>query len=395
MSDKDGKTEKPTAKRLREGRKDGQFARTPDAPTWLGIAAGAAMLPRTVTGLAETFRDLIAMIPDVAADPTPARALKVVSELPMSVIMAVGPLAIAAALGATIGAAAQGVYPSAKALKPKFSRLDPRQGLKRMFGPKALWEATKSVVKVTVIAVVVLILGRTLVPELVGAGPMPLVVTLDHTRSGMQRLLWATAITGLLLALADYAYQRRTVMKELKMSPHDIKQEMRQSDGDPLMKGAIRSRQMTMSRNRMLSAVIDADVVLVNPTHFAVALKYDPAKGAPRVIAKGAGALALKIRERARDARVPVVEDKPLTRLLYRVCDLDDEIPQELYIAVARILAFVMSAGKPSRTATPRRPAPGDQLPDLPARSAMRARRVRENRAARQAAQTSQTAGTP
>jgi flagellar biosynthetic protein FlhB len=199
----------------------------------------------------------------------------------------------------------------------------------------------------------------------------------------MMTLLWATTVTGLILALFDYGYMRHTVMKQLRMSPHDIKQEMKQSEGDPMMKGAIRSRQLAMSRNRMLSAVADADVVLVNPTHFAVALSYQPHRGAPRVVARGAGALALKIRERAKEARVPVVEDKPLTRLLYRVCDLGDEIPAELYLAVAKILAFVMAAGRPGRTAGARRPLTTATLPELPAKSVMRSRRARQDRHAR------------
>jgi flagellar biosynthetic protein FlhB len=151
-----------------------------------------------------------------------------------------------------------------------------------------------------------------------------------------------------------------------------------------MVKGAIRSRQLAMGRNRMLSAVSGADVVLVNPTHLAVALAYERGRGAPRVVAKGAGSLALKIRERARECRVPVVEDKPLARTLYRVCDVDDEIPAELYLAIARILAFVMAAGRPSRSAGVRRPLTTTPVPDLPTKATLRARRSRESREARQ-----------
>jgi flagellar biosynthetic protein FlhB len=177
-------------------------------------------------------------------------------------------------------------------------------------------------------------------------------------------------------------------MKQLRMTLREVKDEHRQTEGDPMVKGAIRSRQMAMSRNRMLAAVTEADVVLVNPTHYAVALRYDRHRGAPRVVAKGVGTLALKIRERAREHRVPVVEDKPLTRLLYGICDLEDEIPAELYAAVARILAFVMSAGKPSRTATPRRPATtAPPLPEL-SKVELRTRRARERRGDRRSART-------
>ena len=395
MAKDDGKTEKPTPKKLRDARKEGQFPRTPDAATWLGIAAGGAMLPQSVAALTDQFHQLMARIPLVAADPTPARALEAISALPMAVMLSAGPVAAAGAAGVILGAAAQGVHPSSSMLKVKFNRMNPKQNLTRMFGMRSVWEALKALAKVVVIGVVVYVLGKSLVPELIGPGLMPLSVIVERTRTGVEQLIWTVAVTGLLLALADYAYARRTIMKQLKMSPHEIKQEQRQSEGDPMMKGAIRSRQMAMSRNRMLSAVVDSDVVLVNPTHFAVALKYDPQRGAPRVVAKGTDALALKIRELARENRVPVVEDRPLTRLLYRVCDLGDEIPAELYLAVARILAFVMAAGKPSRTATPRRPSSTSSLPELPTKSALRARRTRENRPVRPPARRSARGRTP
>ena len=383
----EGKTEKPTPKRLREARKKGQVARTQDAPTWLAIAAAAAMLPHTVSGLADTFRTMLGAVPTIAADPTATRAVDSVAQLPMAVLLTVGPFALATGGAALLGHAAQGIYPSGTLVKVDFKKLNPAPGIKRMFGVKAWWEAVKSLVKVAVIATVVYSLGRTLVPQLVGRGPVPLSQTVELTFGGVETLLWTATVAGLLIALADYAFTRRQVMKKLKMSQHEIKEEAKQSEGDPMMKGAIRARQMAMSRNRMLSAVVDADVVLVNPTHYAVALKYTPAKGAPRVVAKGTDHLALKIREKARENRVAIVEDKPLTRLLYRVCDAGEEIPAELYLAVARILAFVMQTGRPSRTSTTptRRPLHNDPLPEVPNRSALRVRRARENRASRPA----------
>ena len=378
---KDGKTEKPTAKRLREARKEGQFPRTQDAATWLALAAAGALLPRSVQSLADQVRGLLARLPDVAADPTPARALAVLADAPRAVVVATAPVAVAAALGALLGSVAQGVHPSGKMLKPKFARLSPRKGLKRMFGTQALWEAAKSLAKVTVIALVLFLVARSLVPELLGAGVQPLAATLRLLHGGVQTLIWTAAVTGLLVAAADWAFARRTVTKQLMMTPREVKDEHRQTEGDPMMRGAIRSKQMAMSRNRMLAAVADADVVLVNPTHYAVALRYEASRGAPRVVARGAGALALKIRERAREHRVPVVEDKPLCRLLYGVCEVGDEIPSELYTAVARILAFVMSAARPSSTASPRRAStPAVPLPRMPSKVEMRRRRSRERR---------------
>ena len=174
-------------------------------------------------------------------------------------------------------------------------------------------------------------------------------------------------------------------MKQLRMTPREIKDENRQTEGDPMVKGAIRAKQMAMSRNRMLAAVANADVVLVNPTHYAVALRYEAGRGAPRVVAKGTDALAAKIRERAREHRVPIVEDKPLARLLHRVCEVDDEVPAELYAAVARILAFVFSLRRPGSGV----PRPGPSaLPEMPSRNALRVRRSRERREGRREVRT-------
>lgn len=376
-----GKTEKPTPRRLRRARKEGQDARTPDAATWLGIAAGAALLPRAGAVMHDRFVAFMADLPDVAADPTPRRALAVMADVPLAVLIGAAPVGVAAAAGALLATAAQGSHLTGKTLMPKFSRLSPKQGLKRMFGARAAWEAAKALAKVTVIAVVVAVIGRGLVPELAGSGALPLSASIARGMDGLETVVWATAVAGLLLALADYGYQRRTLMRELRMTPREIKDEMRQTEGDPQIRSAIRSRQMALSRNRMLSAVAAADVVLVNPTHIAIALKYEPGRGAPRVVAKGAGAVAAKIRERARENRVPIVEDRRLARTLYRVCDLDEEIPAELYLAVARILAFVMSAGRPGGAATLRQTAESE-LPELPTRAQLRARRAREIRAA-------------
>jgi flagellar biosynthetic protein FlhB len=378
--DKDGKTEKPTPKKIRDSRTEGQFPRTPDAATWVGIAAGAALAPKSVELTANEIRKILAVLPAVAADPTTSRALDALAMLPLAVLIGAAPVCLAALLGAILATVAQGVYPSAKVMKPKFSRMNPKEGVKRMFGTRAVWEAVKALLKVIVIAVVVIMVGRDLIPELAAAGTLPIATTVARASSGLEMMIWAAAIAGLALAFADYAYQRHTVTKQLMMSPKDIRDENKQSEGDPMMKGAIRQKQMQISRNRMMAQIATADVVLVNPTHLAIALKYQAGKGAPRVVAKGAGAIALKIREIARENRVPVIEDKPLARTLYRVCELEEEIPTELYMAVAQILAFVMAAGRPGRRAGARKPSHRVEVPELPTRAALNARRARENR---------------
>jgi flagellar biosynthetic protein FlhB len=145
-----------------------------------------------------------------------------------------------------------------------------------------------------------------------------------------------------LLSFADVAVVRRRNNKQLKMTKEEVKQEMKQSDGDPHLKGAIRSRAMAISRNRMMADVPNADVVVVNPTHISIALKYDPAKGAPRVVAKGSDHVAAKIRELAEQHRIPMVQDIALARTMYATCEIGQEIPAELFQGVATVLAFVM-----------------------------------------------------
>ena len=157
------------------------------------------------------------------------------------------------------------------------------------------------------------------------------------------------AITGLIIAVADYVVVRMKTMKKLKMSKYEITQEHKQSEGDPHMKAHRRGVALSMSRNRMMSDAAEADVLLVNPTHVAVALKYDPAKGAPRVVAKGAGEVASRLRAIAAENRVPMVQDIPLARALHASCELGQEVPAQLFTAVARVLAFVMHLGRARR----------------------------------------------
>ncbi len=177
------------------------------------------------------------------------------------------------------------------------------------------------------------------------AGALPLsAVAATFTESAIL-MFRVVAVTGLVIAVADYVVVRMKTMKQLKMSKYEITQENKQAEGDPHMKAHRRGVQMSMSRNRMMSEVSEADVLLVNPTHYAVALKYDPTKGAPRVVAKGAGEVAAKLREIASEARVPLLQDMPLTRALHASCELGQEVPPELFTAVARVLAFVMHLG--------------------------------------------------
>lgn len=343
MSSGEEKTEKPTPKKLREARKEGRVARSQDIGAWAGVLAGCYLLQYTVASAGPRLRGLFERIGTLIAEPTQAGALTLFAEGMRDVAILLLPLCLGLAVVTFIASAAQGgVHLATKNLKPQFKRMNPVSGFKRIAGPNAGWEAAKTIAK-TAIAAFIAYRAVQDTAVLLTSGAMPLATTLDIAGGVTVRLIRDVAIAGLLMGFADYAYQRRRTGKQLKMSMHEVKQEHKQTDGDPHLKGAIRSKQMAMSRNRMMSKIASADVVLVNPTHVAVALQYVPDRGAPRVVAKGSGHVATRIREEAAKHRVPMVADVPLARAVYAACDLDREIPGELFAAVAQVLAFVLS----------------------------------------------------
>jgi flagellar biosynthesis protein FlhB len=227
-------------------------------------------------------------------------------------------------------------------VKPTLKKLNPLPGIKRMFGGHGLWEATKAVIKTAALGTVVVVTSDKAQALVSSSGALPLsAVTATFTDSAVL-MIRVVAVTGLVIAVADYVVARRQTMKQLKMTKYEIQQEHKSSEGDPHVKAQRRAAQMAMSRNRMMTEVAGADVLLVNPTHVAVALKYQPDRGAPRVVAKGADEVATRLRERAAEARVPLVQDVPLARALHASCEIGQEVPAQLFTAVARVLAFVM-----------------------------------------------------
>jgi flagellar biosynthetic protein FlhB len=338
------KTEKPTPKKLREARKEGNVARSQDVSAWVGLLAASVIMPALGSKAADDLQTLVFSAMTVMKDPTADRAVAILGDglrASLMIFLPLGALTVLVAVAAT--GMQGGLHLASKKIKPKFSHLSLIKGAKRLFGPMALWEAVKVVVKTTVLGVVLWAVVSRVAPQLIGLSAAPLSAALSTTGSAVLTLVRASIVAGLVMAVADYVVQKRRVDKQLRMSKHEVKQEMKQSEGDPLLKGAVRSRQMAMSRNRMMADIAQADVVVVNPTHVAVALRYEPGKGAPRVVAKGAGAVAAAIRARATEHRVPMVEDVPLARALHAACDIGQEVPAELYGAVAQVLAFVMS----------------------------------------------------
>jgi flagellar biosynthetic protein FlhB len=338
------KTEQPTPQKLKKAKREGQIGRSQDIGAWFGMLAASILLPHTLSAAIKHAQELLAQVPAVIERPEPAIALRMLKEAGFGIAWSVLPLSMTLmGVGIAAAGAQGGIRVATKLFIPKFNRLNPLPGIKKMLGPQALWEGAKALIKTSVLAAVLYTTTKGTIPILMTAGQLPLGSLVAVVKDATIGLIRAAAAAGIVMAAADYFVVRRRTNKQLRMTKEEVKQENKNSEGDPLVKAQIRARQMAMARNRQMADVPMADVVLVNPTHVAVALRYEPTKGAPRVVAKGQGPLATKIRELATEHRVPMVQDVPLARSLYSGCEVGAEIPADFFAAVAKVLAFVMS----------------------------------------------------
>ncbi|WP_167138785.1 EscU/YscU/HrcU family type III secretion system export apparatus switch protein [Diaminobutyricimonas sp. TR449] len=336
------RTEQATQKRMKDVRQKGKLTRSQDLTAWVGVGAAAVMVPTTIGLAAQAGATQAATFTSVIANPEPARAVAALGDGLGSITASLTPLFAVVAIAVLIAAATQGGI-HFRQFKPRTEQFNPVTGLKRIFGLQALWEGAKALLKVVVIALVLWVVIQGMIPVLSSAGGLPVTTLLDTAGSAAAALLQTAVIAGLALAAIDLFVVMRRNRKQTRMTKKEVKDENKSSDGDPLIKSQRRSRQLALSRNRMIAAVGSADVVLLNPTHIAVALTYEPGKSAPRVVAKGSGEVAARIREEAEKHRVPMVRDVPLARAVHAACEIGQEIPVELYNAVARVLVFVMS----------------------------------------------------
>jgi flagellar biosynthesis protein FlhB len=348
VSSRDGdKTEAPTPKRRRDGRKEGQIPKTPELGMWLQVLVASVGIPYVATRAHDNLLSVTRDIRTISVDPDPLRAVGILGKGLGLVVTTVLPLAVVMLLVGVISLLSQtGFVLATKAAKPKWSKVNPIQGVKRLFKPQGLWQGAKSTIKVTVLGAASWqpVLGIT--EEVLQSDDRSVLGVAGAVGASAVALARTVAMVGIVLAIADYGIQRWQVGKQLKMSKKEIRDEHKSTEGDPQVKGQIRRRQQDMSRNRMLAGVADASVVIVNPTHIAVAIRYEPGTGAPKVVAKGKGLIADRIREEAATNLVPIVRDVPLARTLEKACRVDQTIPPDLYEAVARLLAFVMQVGR-------------------------------------------------
>lgn len=336
------RTEQATQKRMKEVRTKGQLSRSQDLTAWLGVGAAAVMIPATIAAGGAAGTDQVFTIGTLIENPEPGRALESLGRGLESVSGTIAGMLVVVSVVVLIGAATQGGI-HFKRFSGSYEQFNMVSGMKRVFGTQALWQGVKALLKTAVVGLVLYAVVQGLIPVLMTTGGLPVSGVLDAAASGSAALMQSAVVAGLVLAAADLFVVMRRNRKKTRMTKKEVRDENKNSDGDPLIKSQRRSRQLAMSRNRMIASVAGADVVLVNPTHYAVALKYEPGKSAPRVVAKGAGLIAARIREQAETDRVPVVRDVPLARALHAACEIGQEIPVELYNAVARVLAFVMA----------------------------------------------------
>ena len=347
MADEDDteKSEDPTQKRLDDALERGDVAKSQEVNTWF-VIAGATLVLSSFSGsigggIEMPLRNLIANSWQIRVDGPGLIALA--QKLGFTVVAALGVPFLLLALAAVAGNIVQHRFVwSAESLKPKFSKLSPLAGAKRIFGKQAAANFAKGLFKVIALgAVMVAILWpeRSRLDVMMRFDPSAL---LGVTRSLTLQLLGAVVAMLAVVAIADYFFQYRQWFERQKMSLRDMKDEFKQSEGDPHIKARIRQLRVARMRKRMMAAVPKASVIITNPTHFSVALSYERGMSAPICVAKGMDNIALKIREVARAHDIPIVENVPLARSLYATVEVDDEIPVEHYQAVAEIIGYVM-----------------------------------------------------
>jgi flagellar biosynthetic protein FlhB len=363
MSDSSGeKTEKATEKRMKEVRSKGQLARSQDLGAWVGVAAAVFMMPSTIDRAKAAGLSQMVTVQNVIAAPSTAKASAALRDGLASIGGILLPMLVVVAVTVLVVSIAQGGVHFKKSIV-KFDHFNPLTGLRHVFGTQALWNGVKVLLKTGATALVLWTVIKGLMPVLMTSG-LPLTSLLAAASHGVSSITVAAVAAGLAMGGLDVMVVIRRNRKKTRMSKKEIKDESKQSDGDPLIRQQRRQRALQISRNRMMSRIVDADVVMVNPTEFAVALQYEPGRSAPRVIAKGKGEVARGIRERAEAEGVPMVKDVPLTRALHRLCDLGDEIPVDLYTPVARVLTFVMALkARGSREAQGTHSMPGGTIP--------------------------------
>lgn len=345
QNDDQERSEDPTQKKLEDAIKRGDVAKSQEVNTWFLLAGGTLALfafgGAAADRLARTFAQLFATSHAIGMD---GRAIvRLGGHILVDVLIAIGPLLVILVIAAIGSNLLQHRWLwTGESLKPKLSRISPASGAKRMFSKHALVQFAKGLAKIGVVSAVIL---AVMAPEvdtitrLIG-GDYTMILPVASTLS--LRLLFGVVAVMAVVAALDWLWSRHTWHERQRMSVREIREEYKETEGDPTIKAKLRQIRQSRMRRRMMSEVPTATVVITNPTHYAVALKYERGMNAPLCVAKGMDALALRIRKLAEENRVPVVENPPLARALHKSVDLDEEVPPEHYKAVAEVIGYVM-----------------------------------------------------
>ncbi len=341
------KTEEATAKKKKTAREEGQVAKSTEISTALMLLAVFFGM-KSFSGfmyerLLAVFKHNTRLISEINSTFTVDFLKNYITYMFVQIIIIAAPIfAISAVVGLISNLAQIGWAPTTKPLKPNFKRMNPLSGIKRLFSAQALVELLKSSVKVFLIGYVLYTTAMSRKELIFSLAYMDLFESIGVLGQIVIDMGINVGSFYLVVGLADFVYQKFKHRKDLRMTKQEVKEEYKQAEGNPQIKGAIRQRMREVAMRRMMSDVKNADVIITNPTHYAVAIKYDGEKdAAPIVLAKGADHLAKRIKDNARENNIEIIENKPLARTLYNTCEIGKQIPPELYQAVAEILAFV------------------------------------------------------
>ena len=340
------KTEQPTPKKIADARKKGTVAQSREIPsaiillTALGFFffSGSWMF----SSLSEFMGGILRNIGSFRIhDITTASTLSII--ILKNVLSIILPFMLAVVAAGIVANIVQiGFLFSPEAFSPKLSKFNPIKGIKKLFSLKSLVELVKSLIKITFVSGIAYLTIKTELKTIPTLMQMDIKDIISFIGTTSFKICLYVSMALIIMAVLDYAYQKYEHIKSLKMTKQEVKDENKQTEGDPKVKARIRSIQIEMSRRRMMESVPEADVVITNPTQLAIALKFDSEKMiAPKIVAKGAGKIAERIREIASENHVPIVENKPLARTIFKIAEIGDYIPAELYQAVAEVLAYV------------------------------------------------------
>jgi flagellar biosynthetic protein FlhB len=349
-TDEGSKTEEPTARRLEQARQQGDVAKSPDLPPWAAMSAAVAVL--VISGASMSRNMVMALLPLVAHPDEfdlehggAAGVAKLAANAAWPILITV--MLTAGVAGAAANVIQTGFLWAPGKLAPDPGKVSPLGGFKRLFGLDGLIHFFKSLAKVVLIGVVCWMALKPRLTQLAGLSLLDPMAMAPFMMEVLRTLLFSVLGVLGVGAIADWVVQRQRFTARLRMSREEVKEELRQSDGDPHVKARLRQMRIQRAKRRMMQKVPKATVIIANPTHFAVALRYDTTEApAPICVAKGVDAVALRIRAMGEKHNVPVIEDPPLARALYAAVELDQIIPHQHYEAVAKIIGFILGAGR-------------------------------------------------